>query len=173
MARAGLIALGVLVLAAQAHGGTGARASRTDWTFMRAAAALDRASIASGKLAASQAAARPLRAFGTELVQQHEAILRELSLLTLVNQVPLPSRIDAKERRLLAGLKAKHGAEFDRACDQHIAGLQQQAVTLFQHEVDASAADPALRSFARTFLPKLRLELHAARALAGPADAPH
>ena len=62
MARAGLIALGVLVLAAQAHGGTGARASRTDWTFMRAAAALDRDSIASGKLAASQAAARPLRA---------------------------------------------------------------------------------------------------------------
>jgi len=151
----------------------GARASHAEWRFMRKGAALGQALIATGKLAQARGADIATRRFGQALVQESSAMLRELSLLSLLNQVPLASRPSRAERKELGKLKQLSAATFDRGLGQHAGELLQQLIAVLEQEADKAGADQALRALARQYLPVLQGRLHEAAALqADPATLP-
>jgi putative membrane protein len=162
-----LIACWLLCSATLAQAGSHAhhrghqRASLADWQFMRRAAATGHAVTAAGALAEKQAAEDNVRELAATLVRQDKVVERRLSLLSLYTQVPLPGTPTGEDAKAIAALHPLAGEAFDRRWLQEAAVLQEQLVVLFQHEAASGAADPALRSFAREFLPKLQAELHA------------
>lgn len=147
---------------AQAHHHGHQRASVADWQFMRRAAAADQAVLAVGALAQKRAAQADLRELAATLVLQDQLVERRLSLLSLYTQVPLPGKPDEEDAKAIAALGPLAGQAFDRRWLQEEAVLQGRLVDLLRKEAASGAADPALRSFAREFLPKLQAELHAA-----------
>jgi putative membrane protein len=167
VARLMLIACWLLCSATLAQAGSHAhhrghqRASLADWQFMRRAAATGHAVTAAGALAEKQAAEDNVRELAATLVRQDKVVERRLSLLSLYTQVPLPGTPTGEDAKAIAALHPLAGEAFDRRWLQEAAVLQEQLVVLFQHEAASGAADPALRSFAREFLPKLQAELHA------------
>jgi putative membrane protein len=156
---------------AHAHHHGHQRASLADWQFMRRAAATDQAVIAVGALARKHAAQGDVRELAATLVLQDELVERRLSLLSLYTQVPLPGQPDQEDAKAIAALRPLAGEAFDRRWLQEEAVLQKRLVDLLQREAASGAADPALRSFAREFLPKLQAELHATGKLQGGLSA--
>jgi putative membrane protein len=137
------------------------RASLADWQFMRHAAASGRAVIAVAALARKQGAHDEVRELATTLARQDKLVVRRLSLLSLYTQVPLPGKPGPSDARAIAALRPLAGEAFDRRWLQESTLLQQHLVDLFQDEAASAAADPALRQFAREFLPKLQAGLQA------------
>jgi putative membrane protein len=146
---------------AHAHHHGHQRASLADWQFMRRAAATGQAVLAVGTLAQKHAAEGEVRARAASLVLQQKLVDRRLSLLSLYTQVPLPEQPDQEDAKAIAALRPLAGEAFDRRWLQQETVLQERLVGLFQKEAASGAADRALRSFAREFLPKLQAELHA------------
>ena len=167
MARLLLIACWLLCSATLAQAGSKAhhhghqRASLADWQFMRRAAATGQAVIAVGALARKHAAQGEVRELAGTLLLQEELVERQLSLLSLYTQVPLPGQPNQEDAKAIAALRPLAGETFDRRWLQEEAVLQGRLVAMLQKEAASGAADPALRSFAREFLPKLQAERHA------------
>ncbi|HET8745026.1 MAG TPA: DUF4142 domain-containing protein [Ramlibacter sp.] len=154
-----------------AHAVQVARASHSEWKFMRTAGGLGQALIATGKLAQARGQDVATRRFGKAVAQESAAMLRELSLLSLLTQVPLPSRPNRQERKALRELKQLSTGAFDRAVGKHAGELLQRLVALLEQE-SAAGKDQALRALAREYLPALRDRLGEARSLADPATQP-
>lgn len=167
MTRFLLIATWLLCSATLAQAGSHAhhhghqRASLADWQFMRHAAATGHAVIAVAALAQKQGGQDDVRELATTLVRQDKLVERRLSLLSLYTQVPLPAKPDSADAKAIAALHPLAGEAFDRRWLREEAVLQERLVGLFQNEAASSAADPALRAFAREFLPKLQADLQA------------
>ena len=167
MARLVLISLWLLCSATLAQAGSHGhhhghqRASLADWQFMRRAAATDHAVTAVAALAGRQSAEDGVRELAASLVLQDQLVERRLSLLSLYTQVPLPGKPDPADAKAIAALHPLAGEAFERRWLQEATFLQQRLVDVFQNEAASAAADPALRDFAREFLPKLQIELQA------------
>lgn len=167
MARLVLISLWLLCSATLAQAGSHGhhhghqRASLADWQFMRHAAATGHAVIAVAALARKQGGQDEVRELGATLVRQDKLVVRRLSLLSLYTQVPLPGKPSRPDARAIAALHPLAGDAFDRRWLQESTLLQRQLVDLFRNEAASAAADPALREFAREFLPKLQAGLQA------------
>lgn len=164
---------GPAAAALQAVHRPGARASHAEWRFMRKAATLGQALIAVGKLAQARGEDIATHRFGKSLAQESSAMLGELSLLSLLNQVPLASRPGRAERKELGKLKQLSAATFDRGLGKHAGDLLQQLIAVLQQEADKAGADQALRALAREYLPVLQARLREAESLqADPASLP-
>jgi putative membrane protein len=148
------------------------RISVPDWQFMRRAAAFGQAAIAAGRLADAHAADPAVRDFGTVLAAEHLELNQRLGLLSLLKHVPLPPAAPEDQRKSLAALKQLAGTRFDGAFVERMTTLEDQLVRLFQAEADSRAADPALRSFAGEYVPKLEAEEHLLQDLHSHASPP-
>ena len=151
------------------HHGEHRRASLADWQFMRRAAATGHAVVAAGTLAQKNAAESGVRELATALAQGDEAIERQLSLLSLYTQVPLPASPASDDAQAIDALHKLGGEAFDQHWLQEVAALQKRLVDLFQKEAASRAADPGLRSLAREFLPRLQAQLRSTEKLQGVA----
>jgi putative membrane protein len=132
--------------------------STADWQFMRRAAALGHGAVSAAHLAASHARDPAVRDFGGVLAGEHSTLDQRLALLSLATQVPLPTRAPQEDRKALGALKLLSGSAFDVAFVREVGVIQRQVVLLFEAEAVAQAGDPALRSLAREYLPRLQAE---------------
>lgn len=164
----GAVLLGIAVLGAGSPHPALARqrAHPQDWQFMRRAAALGRAEVAAGTLAAASAADPAVRDFGKRLAQDFDSADRHLDLLALDTQIPLPVRPSAADQGKLERLRALHGAAFDHA---FLAGFgvaaHQNAIASFEQELGTKNNEAVLVHYAKEHLPMLRQHLQTSQDL--------
>ena len=134
-------------------------------TFLKEAAVGNQFEIDSSKLALSKAKSADVKAFATQMVKDHgDAAIKFKKAVSDAKLKEPSTSPDARHEAILKDLRAKSGADFDRA----YADAQKQAhvdtVALF--ESYAKGGDnPRIKQFAQELLPTLKEHLDLARKL--------
>lgn len=92
------------------------------------------------------------------MVRDHTKANDELKSLATAAGLTLPTAPDASQQRMHDDLKAKTGADFDKAFAEMMVTDHQKAVDLFKKQ-SADGSDPALKQFADKTLPTLEQHL--------------
>jgi len=143
---------------------TGARLSATDTCFAEQAALGDQFEIQSSQLAAAQAANARVKAMATQIITDHTAATRQLSVLAPQLGLRLPTTLTGPKLTELAALRTSKGDAFDRAYVNAQVTAHEQAVNLFR-AYGKSGGNAQLRAHATRTLPALERHLQAARDL--------
>ena len=143
---------------------TGARLSATDTCFAEQAALGDQFEIQSSQLAAAQAANARVKAMATQIITDHTAATRQLSVLAPQLGLRLPTTLTGPKLTELAALRTSKGDAFDRAYVNAQVTAHEQAVNLFR-AYGRSGGNAQLRAHATRTLPALERHLQAARDL--------
>jgi len=129
-----------------------------DAMFMKSASAANLAEVALGQLALSQGTNSDTRAFAQRMISDHTAANKQLGAIAgnqsiLVSQAP-----SSDEQATYDRLKGLQGDTFDHSYDKQAVKDHQDAINLFNQEID-QGTNPALRNFALKTLPTLREHL--------------
>ena len=176
-----LLSAGALALACQAiaqrssRSGAGTRAnagvSEQDQDFLRDASADGAAEVSLGQLALQRSSSPQVQQLAKRIVDDHTRANRQLAQLAAQEKVAVPAqpKPDAvKESQALHGL---HGAEFDRAYADCMVRDHHKAIALFTQATQSG--NPAIRQFAQSTLPALKIHLDMAQAIARNGQQPH
>lgn len=139
-------------------------APMSDTDFMREAAIGGMEEVELGRLAGSKATAADVKNFGQMMVTDHSKANNELKSLAAKKNIQLPTELDPKHKGDVDGLKAKSGADFDKAYVDAMLEDHEKDVAAFE-EKSQNATDPDLKAFATKTLPTLRKHLDAIRAI--------
>ncbi len=148
-----------------APAGSMAKLGRDDKAFVMEAAIGGLAEVEMGKLAADNAVSREVKDFGERMVTDHEKANKDLEQAVAPYGVILPTKVDDVHQRHLDMLKAKKGADFDRAFTRHMVEGHEKMVKLFKKEARSGQAAP-VKEFATNTLPTLQEHLKIAKDLA-------
>lgn len=138
--------------------------STVDNAFVLQAAAGGLGEVALGRLAQQRASHPAVREFGARMVQEHEAVNRDLIALARRKGVVPPSILDPTRGNLRDQLAGLSGPGFDQ---QYIAQQIQDhdlQAALFREQAQ-SGVDPELRAFAARTLPDIEAHGQQARSL--------
>ena len=94
--------------------------SKTDTTFMLAAAQGGMTEVKLGELAAQKGTRADVKEFGQMMVKDHTAINDDMKALAAQKSVTLPDSLDAKHQAMVNKMTALTGAAFD---DAYIKGM--------------------------------------------------
>ena len=132
----------------------------SDQDFVNRAAAGTALEIETGRLAGMAAGSRAVRAFGRHIAVEHSRLNAQvMALAQREGMVPNAAPPGPGQ------LAALEGPEFDRQYIADQVNTLQQALALFESEVQ-SGQDPRLRNMAARSLPILRRDLARAQAIA-------
>jgi putative membrane protein len=132
----------------------------SDQDFVSRAVAGTALEVETGRLARTQAASPSVRAFGRQIASEHARFHNQvLAIAQREGLVPNAARPDPGQLAALAG------PEFDRQYMVNQVNTLQQAITLFESEVQ-SGQSPSLRNLAARALPALHRDLARAQAIA-------
>jgi putative membrane protein len=154
--------LGVIGLTLAA-GPAMAQISPADRAFAIKAAAGGLGEVALGQLATRIADDTKVRRFGERMVTDHTQANQELQQIATQQRLALPTRTDAASDAAAQQLKAMTSPVFDTNYVQDMIQDHRQDIADFRLEAD-SGQDPALRGFARKYLPILQHHLQMAEA---------
>ena len=140
--------------------------SSADRTVATKAAAGGQAEVALGQLAAEKAGSQPVRQFGQQMVQDHSQANQELQAIAKQQNLTLPSKPDSASVATEQRLQTSSGTAFDSAYTRNMVRDHQKDVADFQKEA-TSGQDPALKAFARKYLPVLQHHLQMAQQISG------
>jgi putative membrane protein len=140
--------------------------SEQDSGFINQAALGGLAEVQDGQLAATKAARAAVKAFGTQMVNDHTQVNQQLMTLAGGKGVTPPSALSDADQAALKKLSSLHGRAFDTAYLRAQVAGHQQMVQLLQQEI-AQGTDPDLKAFAQATLPEVQQHLAKARSLAG------
>ncbi|HEY0419693.1 MAG TPA: DUF4142 domain-containing protein [Acetobacteraceae bacterium] len=135
--------------------------SSVDTGFINAAAVGGLAEVQAGKLAA-QHGSDQVKAFGNQMVTDHNKNNQELIQLARRKGHPPPTRVDAQHTDAMRALERNKGKEFDRAYMGMQVSDHERTVALFQRQTEIGN-DPDLKAFAQQSLPILQQHLQMAR----------
>ena len=147
--------------AVEAAGGT---LNDRDARFVKKAASIGAEEVESGKLAADQAEDAKVKEFAQQMVTDHSQNNDELKSVVEKKGVTLPDGPQGAQATAVAQLKAKKGAEFDRAFVAENVKGHRSAVNLFSRAAK-NAKDPEVKSYAEKTLPTLKHHLEMAESL--------
>lgn len=132
----------------------------SDQDFVSRAVAGTALEVETGRLARTQAASPSVRAFGRQIAYEHARFHNQvLAVAQREGLVPNAARPD------VGPLAALAGPEFDQQYMANQVNTLQQAITLFESEVQ-SGQNPSLRNLAARALPALHRDLARAQAIA-------
>ena len=141
--------------------------SAGDRAFATAAAQSGLAEVQEGQMAAQKAVSAQIRQFGQRMVADHGQANQDLQQIAQQENFDLPTQPSARETAEDHRLSGMIGSDFDRAYIQHAMTEHMQAVVVFRREAQ-SGRDPALKDFARKYLPVIQRHLQLAQSLSGP-----
>lgn len=129
-----------------------------DRTFAMEAAKSGMMEVMHGQLAATNGNNAKVKSFGEMMVRDHTKANDELKSLATAAGLTLPTTPDASQQRMHDDMKAKTGADFDRAFAEMMVSDHQKAVDLFKKHA-SQGSDAALKQFAEKTLPTLEQHL--------------
>lgn len=135
--------------------------SKADQDFAQKAAAGGLAEVALGQLAQQNGNSPDVKNFGQKMATDHAQANQELQQIVQQENLKLPAQPASKDISRFSNLK---GAAFDSAYMKDMVRDHQQDVADFQKEAQ-SGQDPALKAFARKYLPTLQEHLQMAQAM--------
>ena len=127
----------------------------SDTHFAMEAAQGGMAEVQLGKLAADQASNADVKAFGQQMVEDHGKANEQLKSVAEKQNLTLPTTVSAKHQAEYDKLKAKSGAEFDKAYVDMMVKDHEKDVKAFEKEAN-NGKDEQLKGFASETLPVLK-----------------
>ena len=132
--------------------------------------AANTADIETGELAARQGASQEVREFGAMLARDHQTVRQAgRDLARKLGVTPTPPADDAGARKhaeVLASLRAKHGAEFDRAFLQHEVAFHKSVLDAVKSTLLPAIDNAELRALVVKVAPAFEAHMIAAQNLA-------
>ena len=162
-----------LVLAAavelSARSGPADQAALDDPTIVAIFDAANTADIETGLLAAERGQSREVQAFGAMLARDHQQV-RQIGrdLATKLGVTPTPPKDDAGAKahaQAMASLRARSGAEFDRAFLQHEAAFHKSVLDAVESTLLPAIRNDELRALVVKVAPAFRGHMVAAQSL--------
>jgi putative membrane protein len=142
---------------------TQATLAASDQKFFKKAAIGGMSEVAAGQLASQQGTDPGVKAFGQQMVTDHQKANDELKMLAQQKGVTLPADPDATHQKALDQLKSKQGKTFDTAYARQEVKDHNDTISLFQ--AAARSKDPDISAFAQKTLPTLQHHLGMAKDL--------
>lgn len=129
-----------------------------DKKFADVAAQAGMAEVMLGELASSNGTNASVKALGTMMVKDHSKANDELKSWASTAGHTLPTSVNAEQQKMYDNLKAKKGAEFDRAYADAMVTDHKKVIEEFKKEASAGG-EASLKSFASKTLPNLEHHL--------------
>ncbi|SHL80062.1 putative membrane protein [Chitinophaga jiangningensis] len=139
--------------------------SIVDIDFMAKAATGNKNEVLIGALAPQSGRDTAIRWFGSMMVMDHNAAYDELSKVASGVSTILPMEADSAHNALKLRLQSLSGYSFDTAYIQSQVKDHNEAVTLYQHEID-SGSHASVKAYAVQILPKVKMHLATADSIA-------
>jgi putative membrane protein len=114
--------------------------------------------VALGKIAETNAASAQVKEFGRMMVTDHTKANTELKALAAQKSITISSTPMEKHQKNIDELKAKKGADFDKAYVDMMVDDHKEDVEKFQNEAN-KGNDAAIKAFAAKTLPVLQKHL--------------
>ncbi|WP_042876202.1 DUF4142 domain-containing protein [Cupriavidus necator] len=157
-------ALAVMLLIAT-HGALAAPAA-SDVEFMNKAAEAGQMEIEASNMAQAKAGSSAVKAFASQMLQDHRAAAAELKRVASTKGVQLPTTPSGSDQKTLEGLGALNGASFDKQYANEVGvKAHTDAVALFR-KASAEAKDGDIKEFAKKTLSTLEHHLELAKTMA-------
>lgn len=115
-----------------------------------------------GKIAQANASSDKVKKFAMMMVKDHSKANDELMAIAEKMKVILPKEMMPMQEQMVADLKTKKGAEFDKAYMDMMVNDHNEDISLFENEAQ-SGTDVMLRDFAAKTLHTLKMHLIAAK----------
>jgi putative membrane protein len=138
--------------------------NKPEQTFFDTAAQGNLTEVAAGGLALAKSANFDVKAFGQRIMNDHSKANGELSSLAGKKSLFLPDQLDAAHQKDIDRLSALNGHDFDKAFAEMMVTDHLKATSFFERAAKG-AADPEVRSFAKSSLGMLQDHLQMARHL--------
>jgi putative membrane protein len=122
--------------------------------FVAKAAQSGMAEVELGRLALLKSRDTAVREYAQRMVTDHSKANAELATIAKTKGLEPPKDLDAEHQAQFKALRAKEGAEFDKAYSEHMNMDHSKAVSLFESASKSSDAD--LAGFAKKTLPTLK-----------------
>lgn len=129
-----------------------------DKKFADAAAIGGMMEVMIGQLAATNASNATVKSLGAMMVKDHGKANDELKKWASTAGYTLPTSLDAEKQKMYDDLKAKKGAEFDRAYTDLMVTDHKEDIAEFKKQA-SEGSEASLKSFASTTLPTLEHHL--------------
>jgi putative membrane protein len=131
--------------------------------------AANTADIETGTLAAKRAQSKDVRDYGAMIAHDHEAV-RQMGrdLANKLGVTPTPPAGDASAKtqaEVMATLRAKHGADFDRALIQHEVAFHESVIDAIQVTPLPAIQNAELKALVEKVVPAFQAHLLAAQRL--------
>jgi putative membrane protein len=136
-----------------------------DKEFISKAGMANVAEIQMGELAVGQATDVSIRNFARDMVTDYTQFHQQLKVLAAANSQTAPEEMDSDHESLRNRMMGLSGREFDSTYIKNQVLDHQNAIALYQSEVDAGA-NGDVRNYASSMLPQLRTRLQRAETLA-------
>ncbi len=136
-----------------------------DIDFMTKAAAGNKNEAMVGTVAAQQGRDSSIRWFGSMMVMDHNAAYDELSKIANSVSTNIPTDADSAHIALKLRLQGLSGYSFDTAYIQSQIKDHNEAITLYQHEIDAGS-HASVKAYAVKILPKIKMHKASADSIA-------
>lgn len=138
--------------------------SAQDKTFVDAAARGGMAEVMMGKLAATNASSAEVKSLGSMIEKDHAKAGEELKSWAATAKYTLPTSVTAEQQKMYDDLKAKKGADFDRAYVDMMVVDHKKDIDAFKKET-TDGTDAAVKGFASKTLPTLEKHMTASEKL--------
>ena len=138
--------------------------SPADKQFMTKAAQGGMGEVALGQLAQTHGSSAGVKQFGQRMVTDHSKANAKLMQVAAKQGVTLPAAPGPEEQATKARLSKLSGAAFDKAYVSDMVEDHVKDVADFTKEAK-TGKDPAVKTFAATTLPTLKMHLQMARSL--------
>lgn len=116
------------------------------------------------KLASEKASNPKVKDFAAMMVMDHTAANTEVKNLAARRNVTLPSTTGDDKKKTYDDLKAKNGADFDKAYMKTMVDDHEATVNLFE-KASNNVKDTDVKAFVDNTLPKLKVHLDSAKAV--------
>jgi len=120
------------------------------------AAAISKAEIELGQMAAQKSQDQDVRDFGQRMVRDHKAAGAKLKKIAAQENLKLPDSLDAEHQAVKQKLSDLQGEAFDREYAKEMAKGHDKAVALFEAASQAPQMPGDLKEFAAATLPTLQ-----------------
>ncbi|WP_312900886.1 DUF4142 domain-containing protein [Chryseobacterium taichungense] len=132
--------------------------SAQDKSFADAAAKGGMMEVMLGQLAATNASNATVKSLGAMMVKDHGKANDELKKWASASGYTLPTSLDADKQKKYDELKAKKGADFDRAYADLMVADHKEDIAAFKKQA-SEGSEASLKSFASNTLPTLEHHL--------------
>jgi putative membrane protein len=138
--------------------------SKQDAAFLVDAASGGQTEVILGKLAQTNGSSAGVKSFGAMMVRDHGKGGDVLKSLAMAKRVTLSDTISDPQKKIVDGLRKKHGTDFDKAYINDMVKDHKEDIDDFERAAK-NANDPDVKAFANMHLPMLREHLDSAQRL--------